>query len=190
MHRLWTRLLCFAVMTLAFSMPAHAGRFVQLQSYIGWQQPVRLCVQPEGGMLARNGAVIREVPCASNDESQFWETEILAEEIRGGILTHRVLFQNVGTGQCLDLTDGNTADWTPLQQWPCNSTSTTMQWIYHAGLESNPNAFDPIINRRSGKCMDVRGGSSLPGTVIQNYHCGPLPDGLGNPAQFWRLIPR
>ncbi len=189
MNGLWTRGLATAGLLAAISVSAQADSY-QLQSDIGLTQPVPLCAQPEGGLLAGNGSVVKEVPCVSSDESQFWRVDVLEERTIGGALYHRSRLLNSGTLKCLDLTDGNAANGTPLQLWTCNLTSTTMQWWYPAALENTPNGFATITNRRSNKCVDVRGGSPLSGTVIQNYGCANLPDGTGNPAQFWRFIPR
>jgi alpha-N-acetylglucosaminidase len=91
-----------------------------------------------------------------------------------------------GVERCLDLTDGNTADGTPLQLWTCNVTSDTMLWTFATDDNGKPR----IINKRSGKCMDVRAGSTTPGAVIQNYHCASLTFGRPNLAQQWFAGPR
>jgi len=185
MHRLWTRALGAAVMAVAFGMPAQAADWFQLQSLIGAQQPQQLCARPDGGY---DGARIRQLPCGEpNDYSQFWTIEGVTEAKQNGVPVRWARFRNVATLKCLDLTDGNTADWTPLQQWTCNFSSTTMRWGYPAALEDNPDALGKITSRRSGKCVDVQDGAPWPGTVIQNFHCFDFDD-TGNPAQFWHLI--
>ena len=99
---------------------------------------------------------------------------------------------NVGSRQCLDDRDGKKADWSPVQQWTCNYTSTTMQWkLETVGIDPyNPTpTWAQFINMRSGKCLDVRSGSSAPGAVLQIYHCtssGTVDSGLANLAQVFR----
>ena len=82
---------------------------------------------------------------------------------------------NSGSGQCLDDRDGKTADGSPVQQWTCNTTSTTMQWklvtVGNIKYYPDPVSFAQFINMRSGKCLDVRGGSYAPGTALQIYRC-------------------
>ncbi|MEV6006118.1 alpha-N-acetylglucosaminidase TIM-barrel domain-containing protein [Streptomyces sp. NPDC051976] len=71
-------------------------------------------------------------------------------------------------GKCVDVTNGNSADSTPLQLHTCNGTAA-QTW-------SLPG--DRTV-RAMGKCMDVRGGATSAGTVVQLYTCN------GTPAQSW-----
>ncbi|PYC67650.1 alpha-N-acetylglucosaminidase [Streptomyces tateyamensis] len=74
-------------------------------------------------------------------------------------------------GRCVDVTNGSSADSTPLQLWTCNGTAA-QSW-------SLPG--DGTV-RADGKCMDARGGATAAGTVVQLYSCN------GTPAQSW--VPR
>ncbi len=71
-------------------------------------------------------------------------------------------------GMCADITNGNSADGTPLQLWTCNGTAAQSWTVPGDGTL-----------RADGKCMDVRGGATAPGTVVQLYSCN------GTPAQSW-----
>ncbi|MET7684616.1 RICIN domain-containing protein [Streptomyces sp. NPDC005423] len=68
------------------------------------------------------------------------------------------------------MTDGDTADNTPLQIWDCTGTAR-QKWRF---------ASDGTV-RALGKCMDVQGGSRNDGAVIDLVGC----DGTG--AQRFRL---
>lgn len=151
-----------------------------------WSSGLGPCIQPSGGLSSLDGDVIVQVDrttCInSTDASLLWNTPFVRTS--GGFFWYH--FVNSGTGRCLDLTDGITADGTPLQQWTCNDTSDTMLWRF----ASDDNGKTRIVNKRSGKCMDVRGGSAAPGTVIQNYHCASFTFGQPNLAQQWFQGPR
>jgi hypothetical protein len=170
-------------MTIAAARPARAGS--EYSSALG------LCIQPSAGLSSWDGDVIVQVDrstCINNyDASMFWSVEY----IRDANGLHWFHFRNEGaTGggfdRCLDLTDGNTADGTQLQLWTCNITSDTMLWTFM----TDANGKTRIVNKRSGKCMDVRAGSEAPGAAIQNYHCASTTFGRPNLAQQWIAGPR
>ncbi|MFH0518660.1 alpha-N-acetylglucosaminidase TIM-barrel domain-containing protein [Streptomyces sp. M41] len=71
-------------------------------------------------------------------------------------------------GKCLDITDGNAADGTPLQLHKCNSTPAQV-WTVATGSTV----------KAAGKCMEARGGATTAGTVVQLHKCN------GTPAQSW-----
>jgi hypothetical protein len=172
-------------MTVAAARSAHAQSQSEYSSGLG------LCIQPAGGLSSFDGDGIVQVgfdTCFNHyDPSMFWSVEF----IRDANGAHWFHIRNVGATsggveRCLDLTDGNTADGTPLQLWTCNLTSDTMLWTFAIDDNGKPR----IINKRSGKCMDVRAGSTTPGAVIQNYHCASFTFGRPNLAQQWFGGPR
>lgn len=124
-----------------------------------------LCIQPESEAAIAGLGIVQQ-PCNENDLYQRWSFQTVRLDYgKPGIY----LIINSGSGQCLDDRDGATADWSPVQQWTCNFTSTTMQWTL-----VDPGR--PLIglqykNVRTGKCLDVRGGSLQPWAVLQIYHC-------------------
>jgi Ricin-type beta-trefoil lectin domain-like len=131
----------------------------------------RLCLQPEREARI-NGLAILQQPCVDNDPYQRWFfIGLRVEYQKPGIY----LVVNSGSDQCLDDRDGRTPDGSPVQQWTCNFTSTTMQWkLESLGYDRELPSYPPraqFINMRSGKCLDVRGGSSAPGARLQIYHC-------------------
>ena len=71
-------------------------------------------------------------------------------------------------GKCVDITNGNSADGTPLQLYTCNGTAAQSWTVVGDGTL-----------RADGKCMDVRNGATTAGTVVQLYSCN------GTPAQSW-----
>ena len=78
---------------------------------------LNLCIQPIGPW---DGAqIVQNWPCNTSDYTLYWHPA----SVPSGNGFHIV---NFGTGKCLDDTDGSTADWTPVQQWTCDNTSTSM----------------------------------------------------------------
>jgi hypothetical protein len=154
-----------------------------------------LCLQPEYE-AALNGLAIVQQPCNGSVYQRWFFLAKSLEFQKPGI--HRVLncggMPNCRDAQCLDDRDGKTADWSPVQQWACNDTSTTMQWKLETVGSDLLHPVPPwaqFINMRSGKCLDVRSGSLAPGAALQIYHCtstGTVGSGHANLAQVfeWR----
>uniref|UniRef100_UPI0031DF791B alpha-N-acetylglucosaminidase n=1 Tax=Saccharothrix mutabilis TaxID=33921 RepID=UPI0031DF791B len=70
-------------------------------------------------------------------------------------------------GKCVDVTNGGSADGTPLQLYTCNGTPA-QTWTASGGTL-----------QALGKCMDARNGGTAPGTAVQLHSCN------GTPAQSW-----
>ena len=151
--------------------------YVLSTSNVGW-----MCIQPEYEAPI-NGLTIVLQPCdyQNNYQNYYqrWRFTYVRHNSSGAHLWQLV---NLGSGMCLDLRDGATADGSPVQQWTCNTTSTTMLWTREVpkGL-----TFWQYRNERSGKCLDVRGGSQAPGTVLQIYRCTSTATSP-NPAQLFQ----
>lgn len=180
MRKPWTGVCAATLMAAALAVPAHAQ---ELHSKIGYPDGI-LCIAPEGGSGA-NGVSITTVPCDPAYPSYFWYLQYVRMAVFQNPFAKEPLYwiRNSGTGKCLDLTDGRTADWTPLQQWDCTDTDGQL-WAF-----SPMGAFNKIKNFRSRQCMDVRAGSGEVGAIIQNYRCANLPDGTENLAQLWAWGP-
>jgi hypothetical protein len=78
------------------------------------------------------------------------------------------------SGRCLDVYAA--ADWTPVQQWTCLG-NWNQQWRFDRIPGTSDGIF--IINRYSGKCLDLYYGQTGDGTTIQLYSCH------GGHAQWW-----
>lgn len=81
-----------------------------------------------------------------------------------------VRIRGTASGRCVDVTDGSTAERTPLQIWDCSGASR-QSWRF---------ASDGTV-RALGKCMDVDGGSRDDGAAVQLVTCN------GTGAQQFRL---
>ncbi|MFC8359596.1 ricin-type beta-trefoil lectin domain protein [Streptomyces griseorubiginosus] len=81
-----------------------------------------------------------------------------------------VRIRGSASGRCIDVTDGSTAERTPLQIWDC-SGAARQSWRF---------ASDGTV-RALGRCMDVDGGSRDDGATVQLVTCN------GTGAQQFRL---
>jgi hypothetical protein len=98
----------------------------------------------------------------TNRPQQYW---VLIE-----VRALQYLVMNIYTNKCLDVRDGSRADRAIIQQWACTGTSTSMLWTFeHTGWPGG-NPYH-LINVRTGKCVDVTGGSSDEYAFIQQYRC-------------------
>lgn len=182
---IWFAVVLALLLSVMPTTPALAQPFEHAEYLlVNWGS--RLCLQPEYEDRI-NGLAIVQQPCNENDPYQRWSFE-------GGFLNGIYRIINSGSGQCLDDRDGKTADWSPVQQWPCNLRSTTMKW--KLDTVGRPGSWVcaayrcQFKNIRSGKCLDVRGGSSAPGAAIQIYRCtstGNVESGRANLAQVFEL---
>ncbi|SEC22963.1 Ricin-type beta-trefoil lectin domain-containing protein [Streptomyces sp. 2131.1] len=79
---------------------------------------------------------------------------------------------NTGTGKCLDVTDGSTADGTPAQMWTCYPGSQNQSWTLNG---------DGSLTAK-GKCLDLAANGTANGTAVHLWTC------YGSVAsQKWRL---
>ncbi|MFB8086951.1 ricin-type beta-trefoil lectin domain protein [Streptomyces sp. NPDC055992] len=79
---------------------------------------------------------------------------------------------NTGTGKCLDVTDGSTADGTPAQMWTCYPGSQNQSWTLNS---------DGSLTAK-GKCLDLAANGTANGTAVHLWTC------YGTVAsQKWRL---
>ena len=76
-----------------------------------------------------------------------------------------------GSGRCLDVAGGATADGSRVQLWDCNG-SGAQRWARTGST---------FVNPQSGKCLDVAGGSTANGTQVRLWTC----NGAG--AQNWQV---
>jgi hypothetical protein len=121
--------------------------------------------------FAINGLKVVQAPCNGSTE-QLWDITFhrLAWVAYLGIIDAYHIV-NRRSGMCMDLTDGNLSNQTPIQQWTCNSTSTTMDWSLGTAVP-----YANIVNHRAlqhnlRKCLDIRRGSLWSGAAVQSYDC-------------------
>jgi hypothetical protein len=64
-------------------------------------------------------------------------------------------------GLCVDVRAANSANFTPVQVYTCNSTSAQQWTVVQAGSTL----------QALGKCMDINGGGTADGTTVDLYTC-------------------
>ncbi|MGC4854891.1 RICIN domain-containing protein [Micromonospora sp. DT4] len=117
-----------------------------------------------------NGTAIQQYAC-NNSAAQQYQFVPTSD----GYL--RVNNRN-NSAQVLDVTDRSTADSAPIQLWSY-SGGTNQQWR----AESAGGGYYRLVNRSSGKCLDVPGASTADSVQLIQYACN------GTAAQSFRLVP-
>ena len=77
------------------------------------------------------------------------------------------------------MTDRSTADTAPIQLWSYGG-GNNQQWR----AESEGGGYYRLVNRSSGKCLDVPGASTADSVQLIQYTCN------GTAAQSFRLVPQ
>jgi hypothetical protein len=134
------------------------------------------CIEPvpgPDGNYAVNGLAVEQFTCQPSPSLiPVWGIVPVADVFvfpSTRTVYHVVNWQS---GQCLDDRDGRTSDRSPVQQWTCNDTSTTMQWMLGDSLGGARQLINLRAVRNGGSaCLDVANGSGSDGAVLQLYHC-------------------
>ncbi|MGW0218680.1 RICIN domain-containing protein [Micromonospora chokoriensis] len=126
------------------------------------------CVDARAAASA-NGTAIQQYTCNNSTAQQYQFVPT-----SGGYL--RVNNRN-NSAQVLDVTDRSTADSAPIQLWSY-SGGNNQQWR----AESEGNGYYRLVNRSSGKCLDVPGASTADSVQLIQYTCN------GTAAQSFRLV--
>jgi hypothetical protein len=140
------------------------------------------CAAAADGYSSWNGTHVVMADC-NNTNFAFVHWKFANYKTISGFTTFNIVASDIqGGALCIDDPNGSSADWTPVQLYTCN-TSTTMRW--YEGRSDQGAVM--LINLRTGKCLDVQSGSTVPGALAQIYHCAPYLSGTStiNKAQFW-----
>jgi hypothetical protein len=150
------------------------------------------CLEPSRENFLGNGDPVVQRLC-DGGINQTWEvTPIGAKNFgdRGNPLNLSAYrLRNSLTGLCLDDRDGVTSDGATVQQWACNTTSTTMIWGDDFFLDRDGTRLLNLraSNKRSpGRmALEVASGSTEENVPLQLF---PLED--SQPAQEWLYFPQ
>jgi hypothetical protein len=90
------------------------------------------------------------------------------------------------SGKCLSLSENNPRNGTGIIQWDCSPAPNPGdgQVIHLVPMEASGQYFEIKINS-TGKCLDVRDGSTADGVWLQEYDCL----GAGQTNQQFRVVP-
>ncbi|TDU87213.1 ricin-type beta-trefoil lectin protein [Kribbella voronezhensis] len=156
-------------LTAVVSSPAASAAI----SPTGWNTVVSKnsskCVDARAAATA-NGTAVQQQACNSTTAQQ-WQFQPTAD---GYVRVNA--FNNAA--QALDVTNVSAADSAPIQLWSY-SNGLNQQWL---PVEEADGAYH-LVNRNSGKCLDVPGASTADGLQLQQYTCN------GTAAQSFRVNP-
>lgn len=127
------------------------------------------CVDARAAATA-NGTAVQQQGCNSSNAQQ-WQFQPTS----GGYV--RINALNNAT-QVLDVTNVSTADRAPIQLWAYGNDGN-QRWL---PVEETDGAYH-LVNRNSGKCLDVPAASTADGVQLQQYACN------GTAAQSFRVNP-
>jgi hypothetical protein len=104
-------------------------------------------------------------------EAQFWVRTITSDGAYE-------LF-NRGTGKCIGVNGGSTANGAQVIEWDCNGNAD-QRWFWRAtGTTQFGWPVYNLVNDKSGRCMGINGGSTAQGAVAVQWDCN------GNNDQHW-----
>ncbi len=119
------------------------------------------------------GALVHSWSCA-NANNDLWNPIALGNGFYWLV--------NRNSGLCLDIrTNAGVSNGQVLQQFPCNMIYTSEQWRFDTII---PGRFQIASAANTGKCIDLKFGSTSNGALVQMWSCG-FP--TGNLSQTWRL---
>jgi hypothetical protein len=102
--------IALSVMPVAPAQAAAPLPHYVLSSYGSW-----MCIQPEYEAPI-NGLTIVLQPCELSHFSNYYQRWVFTYVRHNSSGAHLWQLVNVGSGMCLDLRDGVTTDWSPVQQ--------------------------------------------------------------------------
>jgi hypothetical protein len=164
--------------SLVVASPARADSFGPFQNFGNG-----LCIQPEGNSTDTGAAIVQE-PCDRDPVTgevnpfQSWRVSCLNSSCS---VFH---FVNVASGLCMrarGLT--GPANGEEIMLWFCNRI-TDVNWHEHDITIPNradilPEYLESRLSGSTGFCLDVPGGSAMPGQALQLFQCN------GTAAQIW-----
>jgi hypothetical protein len=151
-----------------------------------------MCLQPSSDDFFGNGDLVVQRPC-NGTVAQAWELVPIGRKTfidSGPDITHDAYrIVNAASGLCLDDRDGVSSNGATVQQWACNTTSTTMQWASWAIRSDSINLLianrRAMLNRDTFVTLEVASGSTADNAPVQLF------DIPGDPpaAQRWVYNP-
>lgn len=130
------------------------------------------CMQPVGGPNGKsNGTKVEQFNCGS----------IYRKEMSWTLYTISgyYLIRNKNAEKCLDVTNGGTANGTPIQLWDCNNNP--QQQFRLQPISTQYGTYYQLRPRHAGdvKCIDLPNYSTANGTQLILWSC------TGNTNQLW-----
>ena len=119
-----------------------------------------LCMDVQGGSTA-NGALIQQWECNETNAQKFDKTPVADGYF---------LIRNRGSGRCLAVSDAGTQNGALIGQYDCDSSNQNQHW---RSTDPGGNSVGAkwLINRHSGKCVEVPGWATTKGTLLAQLDC-------------------
>jgi hypothetical protein len=95
--------------------------------------------------------------------------------------------QNDQGGMCLDVSGASTADGAPVIQWPCNGQDNQEWQINYTGSSNGAAPIATIVNKNSGKDLNVVGNADGAGLVQGSAVSYAASNGSGGYSNQWSL---
>jgi hypothetical protein len=146
------------VVVPAPAQAAESGPWI-IEAYSG------LCLRPTGGGTA-NSVIIEQAQCSRSVplEQRAW----YFVDAPNGYYRLR----NMKSGKCMNVQGASMSNSAKVIQYTCSSTATNDQWqLFYSGSQDGRDYYK-LRNRKSLKCMNVQGASTVIGADIIQYTCG------------------
>jgi hypothetical protein len=116
---------------------------------------------------SENGMSIHQEPCGDGHTQQAQAFTLVPSPYNPA----QYELVNRKSGKCLDVTNVSTADGAQIQQFTCQSWGQTNQVF--AGVPWSPTDSSHVkyIAQHSNKCLDITGGSTADGALLQQWTC-------------------
>jgi len=95
--------------------------------------------------------------------------------------------QNNNDGMCLDVSGQSTADGAPVIQWPCNGQDNQEWQIEYTGNWDGAAAIAWIVNKNSGKALNVQNDADATGLVQGSYSWNTVDNGTTGWSNQWSI---
>jgi hypothetical protein len=137
------------------------------------------CIDLAAGSTADGGSVI-QFTCHDRDNQRWHITRVVG--------SNAVKIRSALTNRCLDIAEKSTRNGAAVHQWDCqdglrNTDTSEGSQLWNVKTEDNARGWTyyRFSNVKSGKCLDVPGGSTADGVVLIQYDCN------GKQNQQWRM---
>ncbi|MGH3615207.1 MAG: RICIN domain-containing protein [Pseudonocardia sp.] len=137
------------------------------------------CVDLAAGSMADGGSVI-QFTCHDRDNQRWHITRVVG--------SNAVKIRNAQSNRCLDIAEKSIRNGAAVHQWDCqdgdrNTDASEGSQLWNVQTEGSARGWTyyRFANVKSGKCLDVPGGSTADGVVLVQYDCN------GKQNQQWRM---
>jgi hypothetical protein len=119
-----------------------------------------LCMDVKGASTA-NGALIQQWDCNESNTQKYDKIPVVDGYF---------MIRNRNSGKCIAISGGGTENGALIAQYDCNTADLNHHW---RSTDPGGNSVGAkwLINRRSGKCLEVPAWSTTPGTLLGQLDC-------------------